>query len=121
MHTCYPCSYAAPRATSNKAAYPRPLKNAPLDCRVINALEYMQHNATISSSYTTPLYRHLFLAACRALVLVAASLTVMARLFLTSLVNHAALSDAVVMAFPNHVGVRWQRQDALDGFPRRFY
>jgi hypothetical protein len=121
MHTCYPCSYAAPRATSNKAAYPRPPKNAPLDCRVINALEYMQHNATISSSYTTLLYRHLFLAACRALVLVAASLTVMARLFLTSLVNHAALSDAVVMAFPNHVGVRWQRQDALDGFPRRFY
>jgi len=63
---------------------------------------------------------NLFLAAAvarRALVLVAASLAVVARLFLTSLVNRAALSDAVVMAFPNHVGVRWQRQDALDGFP----
>jgi hypothetical protein len=43
---------------------------------------------------------------------------VVARLVLTSLVNRAALSDAVVMAFPNHVGIRWQRQGALDGFPR---
>lgn len=36
---------------------------------------------------------------------------------MTSLVNGAALSDAVIMAFPNHVGVCRQRQDALDGFP----
>ena len=110
MHTCYP------------QACPRQFPNAPLRYQVTNALKYMQLKLLpYRCSYTTSLGCDLLLARSvvvgRALVLVAASFTVVARLFLTSLVNGAALSDAVIMAFPNHVGVCRQRQDALDGFP----
>lgn len=104
----------------NQAAYPCRPPNAPLRYQVINALKYMQRETAICRRHIPASCCGLFLAASstrRALVLVAASLAVVARLVLTRLVDGAALSDAVIMAFPNHVGVCWQRQDAFDGFP----
>jgi len=39
------------------------------------------------------------------------------RLFLPGMIDSRALSDTVVVAFPDDVRVRRQRQNAFDGFP----
>lgn len=54
----------------------------------------------------------------RLLRVVGPALVVVAGLVLASLVDSAALSDAVVMALPDHVRIRWQCKNALDSFPK---
>lgn len=120
MHTCYPQACRRLHRRKSTMSSPIPKRSTQVSgnqCVKIHAAEILPYRC----SYTTSLGCDLLLARSvvvgRALVLVAASFTVVARLVLTSLVNGAALSDAVIMAFPNHVGVCRQRQDALDGFP----
>ena len=49
--------------------------------------------------------------------LAAMALTIAGVFLLPSLVDRRALRNAVVVAFPDHCGIRWQSEKPFDGFP----